>query len=667
MPETINNHEPSNSPTNQTINNDEIFGTLTIISLGRQLACKFGKLKGYTLTALAFPVLLIPTLCYDCWRGISLIKRNITKRNQNVEPMIPRTKNINTTPTTLQSKKTIEESVTRSDKQGLSELPKTEPPHNPTETPKAEPQKDSIDQTVSLSEAKAHISTLFKNLDRSPVVVKEASNLNGCNELYKDILYNCEMKCDRPTKEEVRVFKEQLDSKSTKNDNTVNAYTTAEPRCDRAVGAMTGLVIGDVAGAPLEFRDVIGSQSTKSDKNTAPYYYLDVNGKYHPYGRSIDSDSPSIEDETPETKRDRDQFNRFKVRPGQWTDDSSMALCLTDAYLAHPSDISQYAIPDARARWHTWCHHGYNNAFRFNPRGFHSASTQQSSVGLGGNISQSLNTKTEALNIGDDYTKIPSRFNPKGNKNNSGNGSLMRLAPVVINYSNRSVKEAANAAEASSFASHTGQDAAVACRFMAYMIHMGINNTVPNESAAVFTQRVINTFLNDHKNYEDNKQGMAKLRTLLLQTPATDEDALYKWSDANITLHIRTTIDYRRAIQKKDTKNYPFPIQPDYFGSYALDGLAMSLAAFTQSEDMDSTILNAVNLLGDADTIGAISGQMAGAFYGYNAQKQEGKLTASILKDIRENDPAGAIPLKALMLMMANDSDVNEQVAKENE
>lgn len=48
-----------------------------------------------------------------------------------------------------------------------------------------------------------------------------------------------------------------------------------------------------------------------------------------------------------------------------------------------------------------------------------------------------------------------------------------------------------------------------------------------------------------------------------------------------------------------------------------MDGLAMALWALWNSNSFAHALLNAVNLLGDADTVGAIVGQMAGALYGF--------------------------------------------------
>lgn len=50
---------------------------------------------------------------------------------------------------------------------------------------------------------------------------------------------------------------------------------------------------------------------------------------------------------------------------------------------------------------------------------------------------------------------------------------------------------------------------------------------------------------------------------------------------------------------------------------YTVNTLKCALWAFLDSESLEETIINAVNLGGDADTIGAIAGGLAGVYWGY--------------------------------------------------
>lgn len=57
---------------------------------------------------------------------------------------------------------------------------------------------------------------------------------------------------------------------------------------------------------------------------------------------------------------------------------------------------------------------------------------------------------------------------------------------------------------------------------------------------------------------------------------------------------------------------------------YCMDGLAMALHAVATTECFHGAVEKAVNFLGDADTVGAIAGQLAGAFYGIDAIDERG-------------------------------------------
>jgi hypothetical protein len=59
-----------------------------------------------------------------------------------------------------------------------------------------------------------------------------------------------------------------------------------------------------------------------------------------------------------------------------------------------------------------------------------------------------------------------------------------------------------------------------------------------------------------------------------------------------------------------------YPVSKGYFGSYSMDGLAIALHSVYHTTSFMAALARCVNLLGDADSTGAITGQLAGAFYG---------------------------------------------------
>merc|ERR1711862_760067 len=62
-----------------------------------------------------------------------------------------------------------------------------------------------------------------------------------------------------------------------------------------------------------------------------------------------------------------------------------------------------------------------------------------------------------------------------------------------------------------------------------------------------------------------------------------------------------------------------YPVSAGYFGSYSLDGMALALWSVYHTSNFNEAVTRSVNLLGDADSHGSITGQIAGAFYGYKS------------------------------------------------
>ena len=67
---------------------------------------------------------------------------------------------------------------------------------------------------------------------------------------------------------------------------------------------------------------------------------------------------------------------------------------------------------------------------------------------------------------------------------------------------------------------------------------------------------------------------------------------------------------------------------------YVVDCLEAALWAFATTTDFESGALAAVNLGDDADTTGAVYGQLAGAFYGATAIPERWRVRLAYLEDI---------------------------------
>lgn len=153
----------------------------------------------------------------------------------------------------------------------------------------------------------------------------------------------------------------------------------------------------------------------------------------------------------------------------------------------------------------------------------------------------------------------------------AGNGSIMRLAPVPLAYAGRP-DEAIEHAAASSRTTHGAPAAVDACRYLAALI-VGAVHGAPKD-----------VLLSDHYAPTSNYWKDHPL------VPEIDEIA-------------SGSFKHREPPEIKGT-------------GYAVHSLEAALWAFHRSRSFREGCLLAVNLGNDADTTGAVYGQLAGAYYG---------------------------------------------------
>ncbi|WP_425059442.1 ADP-ribosylarginine hydrolase Tri1 [Sporomusa carbonis] len=272
---------------------------------------------------------------------------------------------------------------------------------------------------------------------------------------------------------------------------------------DRYRGALLGLAVGDALGMPLEFK--------------APGSFTPVTGLIG--------------------------GGRFHLKAGQWTDDTSMALCLAESLII----CHGFNAADQMDRYVRWYKDGY-----------------LSSTGVCFDIG---NTVRAAL---DTYIKTRQPYAGSEHPCTAGNGSIMRLVPIPLVYA-ANVPLAITMAADSSRTTHAAAEAVDSCRYLAALIigalH-GIDKTILLSSR-----------------YSPKPDSWA--RPLC---PKIDEIAAGSFKHKNPPA-IRGT-------------------------GYVADSLEAALWAFHNSASFAEGALLAVNLGDDADTTGAVYGQLAGAYYG---------------------------------------------------
>jgi len=176
---------------------------------------------------------------------------------------------------------------------------------------------------------------------------------------------------------------------------------------DRIQGCLLGLAVGDAVGTTLEFKPP-GSLTPIQDM---------VGG------------------------------GPFGLNPGEWTDDTSMALCLA-------SSLVEKRSFDPKDQIHRYC--------RWHEEGY--MSSTGTCFDIGSTVSGALNSFR--IN-GDPYAGSTDTYS-------AGNGSLMRLAPVPL-FFRANPAEAIHYAGESSRTTHGAMTCVDACRYMAGLILGALN------------------------------------------------------------------------------------------------------------------------------------------------------------------------------------------------
>ena len=303
-------------------------------------------------------------------------------------------------------------------------------------------------------------------------------------------------------------------------------------------------------------------------------------------------------------------IGQFRLKPGQWTDDSSMGLCLLDSLIAKPD----FDAMDCMMRFVLWVSLGYNNAFGFDfKRRSDPSGLGQGSVGLGGNISMSISQ----------FMMEPRGATAAGDFNTNGNGSVMRLCPVAVRFW-RDRRRAMEIAALSSLTTHQGIEAAMCCRLLAFvtctMIAAAADVPAAQRTQAsfrlVFDQALAEFNMEplpacDDPARPDPSNGRPKQAAhdaavaavrAIANSESQGEDRNWNWRD--------------KAFTYSPSRSFS---QRGYVGSYCMDAMSMAFYRCYHSEDYTDAVLRAAGMGGDADSVGSIVGQILGAYYGHSA------------------------------------------------
>jgi ADP-ribosyl-[dinitrogen reductase] hydrolase len=237
----------------------------------------------------------------------------------------------------------------------------------------------------------------------------------------------------------------------------------------------------------------------------------------------------------------------FKLQAGQWTDDTAMSLCLASSLI----ECNGFDASHQMKLYSRWIDDGY-------------LSCTGKAVGIGQTILKAMIR----------YHKTKDPIQGDTNPRRSGNGCIMRLAPVPIFY-NHDAALAIHHSIQSATTTHGSEMCLQTTGFFGGMIWGALKGVSKEE------------LLSD---------SYSPVKDYYQQHPPCDE----------LPSLIRGDYKAKQGDEVDST-------------GFVIDALEAALWSFYNTDTYAEGLLKAVNLGGDADTVGAIYGQLAGAYYGFEA------------------------------------------------
>lgn len=225
----------------------------------------------------------------------------------------------------------------------------------------------------------------------------------------------------------------------------------------------------------------------------------------------------------------------FDLPVGAWTDDTSMALCLA-TNLLHCKDFDARDQMNRYINWWQW--------------GYLSSTGDCFDIGL---------TVCKALQR---YMVTQDPMAGDTSPNTAGNGSLMRLAPIVLHYA-PDLPQVRHFARLRSATTHAAPEALDCCELFGELIHHALT-------------------------------GLPKAQLLQARAPV--------YASEKVNYLARGQYRSKHAEQTKGS-------------GYCVESLEAALWCLECTDTFEEAVLAAANLGDDADTTAALVGQIAGAHY----------------------------------------------------
>lgn len=304
---------------------------------------------------------------------------------------------------------------------------------------------------------------------------------------------------------------------------------------NKVLDALLGVAIGDALGVPYEF-------SSREDmiKNPAS----DMIG-----------------------------YKTHNQPPGTWSDDSSLTFCLAESL------INGYSLLDISSKFIAWKNKSYWTA-----RG--------SVFDIGLTTSKAISRLRDII----DRNKLKELELQKylGNEMENGNGSLMRIIPLLFHIKNKNSSFQFEIIRDVSALTHRHIRAAMSC-----FIYLKLAEKL------LAGQEKLEAYLNMRNEVQD------------------------LWDEINFSVNERN--NFKNIIQNSIIDLAENNLKS---GGYVIEVLESSIWYFLKKDDFESTVISIINIGHDTDTSAAITGGLAGLYYGSENMPEYWRYSLSRYEDI---------------------------------
>jgi ADP-ribosylglycohydrolase len=305
---------------------------------------------------------------------------------------------------------------------------------------------------------------------------------------------------------------------------------------NKVIGALIGVAVGDAVGVPFEF-------SSRDKMKDYPAKGMVGHGTH----------------------------NQLK---GTWSDDSSLTFCLAEAL------IDGYDLKDISEKFIKWKNEAYWTA-------------RDKVFDIGITTAKAISRLSQIIESDSSQLKL---LKYSGDEMENGNGSLMRIIPLLFFIKGRPIKEQFEVVWEISALTHRHIRAAMSC-----MIYLKLAEKLLDGK---------------HKEvaYNDTREEISKF-----------------WEDIQFS---ETEREHFKKIIQNDIRNTS--LNELKSGGYVIEVLESSIWFLLNKESYEDTILSIINIGHDTDTSAAIAGGLAGIYYGFKSIPENWVDSLARLDDILE-------------------------------